>query len=907
MVYNTLRLLVVYITSAVVEQKGKGKGKGERQGKEKGKERKGKEGKGEKEKEKEREREKEKSNGGSGGGGGLFSKVVSMMSSDTAPKEKDSSSSSSTSSSSSSQQPFHASANVAPVVVLSTPVTKENHAKAMDFWTNQSTGTQVTATPSPNSSIGGPSITVGQSDPKISLNNSGTNNPNNNNSNSNNSSSNGGNNSGSTSTQSSSSTNTSSSNDKSSFFSKPKDNQSPKDRDSNAKDSKDKDVNNSPSGSSPTLSKKERKEKEKESKEKEKEKEKESKEKEKESREKDKDKDKDHEDGGGVGDENRKRHVSSFLMFISSYADAIKTMIDAYYAPLKKNDQLLSQEETRKIFSVIENISSFNHVILDDLKKLVQNWSTSSPAALLSIFSQFIGYLKLYKVYALYINYGLSSLCSLSFNNTRFDHFLKTVEQKLQNDQNFKSNSLVEFSKNGIFKPISLSEILGIVPTTNTSTNSTSPLVQLRRTTGGAMATAKFTSEYSFSGLPSLMVLPVHFLARFNIFFKSFIESIPKSAPQEYQSYSKLFKQVGAMAKEIVNDSENINRVISISNSIKSNTIGLFHNSEIVQNRRFIKEGNLIEQFNSQRTTFYTFLFNDIILFTEKMDETTSGSLIPYEGSLYLLKKLERIQNCQVEETPELGFEYRKGFQIKTKEYSIFYMATNEKEKTEWFQGLSQVTKGGSGGTNTSTNVALPRGEPIVEVEEFDEEEVKDIPSLIKAIQSGQRQKLELTTALLKTADPKPLFTLLTQSMLVSNLTLTPSAYTEKIGQMLTMTMAVNRSITHLTLTLNNIGDQCACALGDALRFNVTVTQLELNENNISDRGYEALVDDAVDATQPFESSASSAVYQSHSVDCILDQWVTVLPSGQAACARGVGYKGHQARLVRFESIACTS
>eukprot|EP01133_Synstelium_polycarpum_P006722 gene6722-7815_t len=364
---------------------------------------------------------------------------------------------------------------------------------------------------------------------------------------------------------------------------------------------------------------------------------------------------KQEDNGNGVGDEARKKLVASLAQFTTAYAESIKVTIDVFYQPLKKNDSLLTQDDLRKIFSVIESISGFNSVFLEDLNKVLNNWSTSNSNALVSIFSQFIGYLKLYKVYALLYNYSMSSLCSLVFNNTRFDHFVKGAEQKLQNDFNHKLPPIVDFSGNGVMKAISFSDILGAhVEASSTFTGGST--LTLRKTAASTTPSGKFTLDYTYYSLPSLLILPVHFLSRFNGFFKSLLDSMPKMS-QDYKTYSKLFQQVGLVVKEIVTESNNINKVISISNSIKSTTIGLFNNSEVVQSRRLLKEGNLIEQYNNQRTTYYTFLFTDTIMFTEKIEEAPANSnLIAYEGSLYLLKKLERISNIVVED-PELGFD----------------------------------------------------------------------------------------------------------------------------------------------------------------------------------------------------------------------------------------------------------
>ncbi|KAF2075746.1 hypothetical protein CYY_002928 [Polysphondylium violaceum] len=559
-------------------------------------------------------------------------------------------------------------------------------------------------------------------------------------------------------------------------------------------------------------------------------------------------------DPNGAIDENRKKLVSNLAQFLASYSEAIKVTIDVFYSPLKKNDNILSHDEVKSIFSAIEPIHGVNHVINEDFKKALNNWNPTTQASILSTFAQFIGFLKLYKVYALQYNYSLSMLCSLAFNNTRFDEFVKKGEQKLV-DLNYKLAGIVTLPNNSSsMKPVSLSEILGTqyentVTTTTTTSSSTFSVTGLRKVTnvsggGTNSVSGKFTQEYTYSTLPSLLLLPIHFLARFHQFFKTLVDSIAVLS-QDYKPYQKLYKQIGVVVREIVNESLNINKVISISKSIKSPTIGLFNSTEIIQSRRYLKEGTLIEQFNNQRTTYYTFLFTDIMLFTEKIEDssTPTATFIPYEGSLYLLKKLERISSIQIDDV-ELGFEYRKGFQLKSKDNSIFYMTSSEKEKSNWFQAISQAVhkhiSSGVGSSLASNN----NSSSSLDDDDVEEEDLKDIGGLVKCVANGSRSKIELSPAILKSStDPKPLFTALASSQIVNHLVFTPLSMNDKVMQMTLSMMSINKSIGRLCLSQNSINDNCAAALGDMLRYNHTLMTLELSDNSISDKGFIALVD----------------------------------------------------------------
>eukprot|EP01132_Coremiostelium_polycephalum_P000699 gene699-862_t len=588
------------------------------------------------------------------------------------------------------------------------------------------------------------------------------------------------------------------------------------------------------------------------------------------------------------GDENRKKLVGNLVQFFTSYSESIKVIVDLFLAPLRKGEHILSQEEIKSVFSSIESISSFNQVIIEDLQKHLNSWNSTTHSSLLSTFAQFIGYLKLYKVYGLQYNYSLASLSSLCFDNTRFEAFIKNGEHKLQNDHSFKLPPIVPTSDNGVIKPISLTEILGTqheITTTATSTGGhTFTVTGLRKTAssnsvagGSNTAGGKYTQEYTYSNLPSLLLLPIHFLARFHHFFKQMVDSIPILNP-DYKSYNQLYKQIGVVIKEIVNESNSINKVLSISNSIKSTTIGLFNKSEIIQSRRFLKEGPLTEQFNNQKTTYYTFLFSDIILFTDKIDDRStvpgSTSLIPYEGSLYFLKRLEKLSNIQVDD-PELGFEFRKGFQIKTKDnqQSIFYMSSSEKEKGSWFQLLSQAiakatpnnsdrpylspstSQSSTGSTSTSSQ---DLNEKESEIEEEDSRDT--IIGITKAISSGRCPKVELNSQILKLGDPKPLFTVLANSQTATHLVFAPLSMTDKIMPMALSTLAMNRSLTHLCLSNNQINNQWAEALGDMLRFNHSLIQLDLNDNQIGDKGFYSLVDGII--SHPSLSIVSFTVNQ---------------------------------------------
>ncbi|EGC38713.1 hypothetical protein DICPUDRAFT_148631 [Dictyostelium purpureum] len=568
-------------------------------------------------------------------------------------------------------------------------------------------------------------------------------------------------------------------------------------------------------------------------------------------------------------DENRKKLVESLMKSLCSFSESIKIILDLFYTPLKKSE-LLSHEELKGIFSVIEMIGGFKQAILEDFKKYLSNWNSANQAALYSTFSQFVGYLKLYQVYALQYNYSLSSLSLLMFDNQKFETFIKNAESKLANLQYTLAPIVTVSSSSATVKPVSLAEILGpqydqsAAQNNNNGTQPAFTQVSLRRTgnstfltsTGGSnSASGKFTQEYNYSNLASLLILPIHFLARFHHFFKTIMDSLPVLHP-DYKPYNLLYKKITAVVKDIVTESVNINKVISISKSIKSPTIGLFNSTDIVQNRKFLKEGILIEQFNNQRVSYYTFLFSDLILFTEKIEDgstITSTTLMPYEGSFYLLKKLERISNIQVDD-PELGFEYRKGFQIKTKDSSIFYMTASEKEKSNWFQILSQATlnsnKSKSNNSNPYSNIGLSR-QSISNIEidlnnddsKDDDDDPKDIASFCKMITSGQRPRVELNASLLKLSDPKPLFAALASTHFVNHLVFSPSTMSDKYMQMTLSMMSLNKSITHLTLSQNSINDSCAIALGDMLRYNHSLIQMDLSENQIGDKGLAALID----------------------------------------------------------------
>jgi len=568
-------------------------------------------------------------------------------------------------------------------------------------------------------------------------------------------------------------------------------------------------------------------------------------------------------DPNGPIDENRKKLVTNLAQFLASYSEAIKVTIDVFYSPLKKSgDSILSQDEVKSIFSAIEPIHGVNHVINEDFKKALNNWNPITQASILSTFAQFIGFLKLYKVYALQYNYSLSMLCSLAFNNTRFDEYIKKGEQKLL-DLNYKLAGIVTLPNNSSsMKPVSLSEILGtqyentVTTTTNTSsgTFSVSGLRKVTNVTSGGSVSGKFTQEYTYSTLPSLLLLPVHFLGRFHQFFKTLVDSIAVLS-QDYKPYQKLYKQIGVVVREIVNESLNINKVISISKSIKSPTIGLFNSTEIIQSRRYLKEGTLIEQFNNQRTTYYTFLFTDIMLFTEKIEDSSNPTptYMPYEGSLYLLKKLERISTVQIDDV-ELGFEYRKGFQLKSKDNSIFYMTSSEKEKSNWFQAIQQAihkhissgaNNSGFSASNNSNNNSSNNGNNSLDDDDVEEDDLKDISGLVKCVTNGSRTKIELSSNILKTSggDPKPLFTALASSQVINHLIFSPLAMNDKIMQMTLSMMSINKSIGRLCLSQNSINDNCAAALGDMLRYNHTLMTLELNDNQIGDKGFISLVD----------------------------------------------------------------
>ncbi|GAM27829.1 hypothetical protein SAMD00019534_110050 [Acytostelium subglobosum LB1] len=540
-----------------------------------------------------------------------------------------------------------------------------------------------------------------------------------------------------------------------------------------------------------------------------------------------------------------KKVVQQLVQYTTAYADSIKAMLDIFYQPLKKNEQVITHDELRRVFLEVDSIHSIASSLVDDLQKCLHS-SSSLHSNLLSILTQYMVHMKKYKQYALLYNYSIAALCSLSFNNTRFDHFVKNAEQKMQSEHGFKLAPIVDLPNSGVMKPVLLSEIFGV--NYEVATTLKAGLSNLRRTGLNASNPSRHTTDYAYYSLPSLLVLPVHWMARFNGSIKQLADTLSSSSqqgkasttsPELARSYMKLYDQFGTIIKEVVLDSNNINKVISISNSIKSTTIGLFNSADFVKGRRFLKEGSLTEQYNNQRTTYHTFLFSDIILFTEKVDDVPPHSninLIAYEGCLHLLKKMEKVSNIQVDDS-ELGFEYRKGFQIKNREVSMLYMAASEKDKGEWMQKFTQATK-------KEATSALTQGQQQQQQEDSDEDDgAKDIQTIMRSILSGQRSKFELSKSLLKTGDKAQVFAQLSSTSFITHLSFAPNTMSEKLINLLVGFLVASRSITNLDLSQNSLTPSMTVAIGDALRFNQSLSQLDLNECQINNAGVASLVD----------------------------------------------------------------
>lgn len=205
----------------------------------------------------------------------------------------------------------------------------------------------------------------------------------------------------------------------------------------------------------------------------------------------------------------------------------------------------------------------------------------------------------MYSQYAGQYNITLAMANFQAFDNPRFEALVKSGEQRMQAEFQCKSPPVVELATNTrIIKPFQLRNIL--------SQSSAKPSVSLG-------------DQYDFYTLPTLLLVPVHFIQM----QASLLRSLTLATPRQHADYGQLtatLAHLESTINTILAEDDVLYKTLFIQHTIRSSTIGLF--GEPLPDRRLLKEGSLTEAVGNNKQACIVVLGINSILLLESLVRT---------------------------------------------------------------------------------------------------------------------------------------------------------------------------------------------------------------------------------------------------------------------------------------------
>jgi len=354
----------------------------------------------------------------------------------------------------------------------------------------------------------------------------------------------------------------------------------------------------------------------------------------------------------------KKKHyqVSLIRDEVKRYVDVIKRIVDVFITPWKdkkRDNPLLSPKISECIFGNLEVIVKLERTFLEDLEKLLGSEVFDRTGAIKAIIGQKSGYFKLYNSYATNLRNAISVLFDQLEQNNKFASFVASGEKKLLKEYKHNMPALV------------------LAPTS----------AHNRFVDFAAILQGRFATSYLYHDLPSLLVVPLHFLPRFHRLLSNLGAVLPAQDP-DAPIIAELERQSQMRLDTLTQDVENVRRVAEMQLVLifPPNFISSIDPMAYVDHRRLVKEGILKDMRLSEARFVYVILYSDIILFTTKKEKEET------EGHKLVVQRVESLGAIRAEDQ-ELGSDHN-GFQIRVADTVIILHASSPSAKDDWMRSL---------------------------------------------------------------------------------------------------------------------------------------------------------------------------------------------------------------------------
>jgi len=329
--------------------------------------------------------------------------------------------------------------------------------------------------------------------------------------------------------------------------------------------------------------------------------------------------------------EKRTKSIQDILAIEKTYVSVLSLVIRKFLSPLQASSKtmrpIISQEKIRNIFSITEVIYNYHQLLLDRLESRVKRWladKMANPLQVGDIFIKWTDYMTCYSTYINNYNLAISTINECKKTVPAFAHFLK----RLQADPECRNQEL----------------------------------------------------EY-------YIINPVQQLPRYILLLSDCLRNTQPEHP-DFESLTQAvdkIRKVTSYVNEQKREAEDASAIVSIQQNIRGKFPTL-----LVPYRKFHKEGylNFTENGVFRTKEGYSFLFNDLLVFTVKLASSKTEYTWRGQVSIGAASKLENLKD---------DAKTKNAFMLKGEDpnnnapTSVTLSARSPAEKTAWMDTLKGV------------------------------------------------------------------------------------------------------------------------------------------------------------------------------------------------------------------------
>eukprot|EP01105_Mastigella_eilhardi_P004007 TRINITY_DN152_c0_g1_i1.p1 TRINITY_DN152_c0_g1~~TRINITY_DN152_c0_g1_i1.p1 ORF type:complete len:1455 (+),score=396.79 TRINITY_DN152_c0_g1_i1:32-4366(+) len=180
--------------------------------------------------------------------------------------------------------------------------------------------------------------------------------------------------------------------------------------------------------------------------------------------------------------------------------------------------------------------------------------------------------------------------------------------------------------------------------------------------------------------LPSLLILPVQRIPRYQLLLKEIIKYTPEGHPdlQNINESLDQIHEVGQHINENVRDKSQLERLLTLQKQFIGYCPPL-----IAPRRVYVRDGPLVKICRKTSKARHFFLFSDCLIYSVKVETTVAGSTYKFHQMITLL-------NGRVQPVPDRQ-KTRNAFQILAKEKSFIVCAKDREERDSWVENVRVV------------------------------------------------------------------------------------------------------------------------------------------------------------------------------------------------------------------------